>query len=888
MFTSLSARSQKEHFLSVCFAIVVPKRLDRKGTKVARINSHCANLKILILNALSGSIPYLAAAMQALFPDDNSGPRFADIILPLNLPQLLTYGVPHNLQNMIKTGMRVEVSLGKNKQYAGIVARLHNKKPEQYEVKPIRNIIDDEPIVNDTQLKFWEWIGDYYIAAPGEVMQAALPAHLKLAGETRIEWAPQDIDVLHEWSDETFPAAEALETRGELTMTELRSITGNRHFNTVLNELLENEVVRIVDSLEPDYRPKRERVISLAEQYHEEDRMHALFDELQRAPRQLELIMAYIELSVKKGIVRQADLLERTAANSAQVKALSDKGVFTIKEVEVDRVALGEKYEAKEIEFTPAQQKAYDDLTKSLEEKDVVLLEGVTGSGKTLLYIDKIKKCIAEGKQAILLLPEIGLTTQLVTRLYAYFGEELGVYHSRFSNNERVEIWEKVRKGKYKIIAGPRSALWLPYGEVGLIIADEEHDASYKQRDPAPRFNARDAAIFLASLHRAKVILGSATPSVESLFNAKQGKYGHTQLKERYLGVNLPAIELVNARSLDLVRQQGYRLLTPELQQAMADALERKKQVILFQNRRGYAPFQLCTMCGWVPQCKNCAVSLTYHKSTDKLHCHYCGQKSAIIHTCPSCGSNRLQSKSFGTEKIEEEVQQLFPKARVARMDIDSMRGKQSMSALLEQLEKRKIDILVGTQMVVKGLDFASVSLVGILSADSLLSYPDFRVNERAFQLMEQVSGRAGRTDGAGRVLIQAYNLQHPTLKWVQEHDVNAYYEHEIKYREYFGYPPFTRLIKISFRHKDEPKAIEAGMLMAQALKHVENISIQGPGPAIVSRVRNQYVQEVWVKCARQKAVIEQVKNIIRHQRQAIPAIKGNAAIQVIPDSDPF
>ena len=719
-------------------------------------------------------------------------------------------------------------------------------------------------------------------------MQAALPAHLKLAGETRIEWAPQDIDVVYEWSDETYPAAEALETRGELTMSELRSLTGNRHFNTVLNDLLENEVVRIIDSLEPDYRPKRERVISLEERYKADEQMHALFDELQRAPRQLELIMAYIELSVKNGVVRQADLLERTSATSAQIKALADKGIFSVKEVEVDRIVLGAKNEAKEIELTPAQQKAYEELTKGLEEKDVVLLEGVTGSGKTLLYIDKIKKCIAEGKQAILLLPEIGLTTQLVRRLYAYFGEDLGVYHSRFSNNERVEIWEKVRKGKYKIVAGPRSALWLPYSKVGLIIADEEHDTSYKQKDPAPRFNARDAAIYLASLHDAKVILGSATPSLESLYNAKQGKYGYVRLRERYLGVNLPVIELVNAKSLDMVRQQGYRLLTPELQHAMADALQSKKQVILFQNRRGYAPFQLCTVCGWVPQCKNCAVSLTYHKSTDKLHCHYCGQKSAIIHTCPSCGSSHLQSKTFGTEKIEEEVQQLFPKARVARMDVDSMRGKQSMSQLLEQLEKHKIDILVGTQMVVKGLDFATVALVGILSADSLLSYPDFRVNERAFQLMEQVSGRAGRADGAGRVLIQAYNLQHPTLKWVQEHDVNAYYEHEIKYREYFGYPPFTRLIKISLRHKDEPKAIEAGMLMVQALQQVDNISVQGPGPAIVSRVRNQYVQEVWVKCPRQKATIEHVKHVIRLQRQAIPAMKGNAAVQIVPDADPL
>ncbi len=825
--------------------------------------------------------------MQPLLSTNGTGALFADIILPLNLSRTLTYGVPVDMQGAIRTGMRVEVSLGKNKVYSGIVDRLHHEKPELYEVKPIRQLIDEEPVVNDTQLQFWKWIGDYYMAEPGEVMQAALPAHLKLQGETRLQWAPQDIDVVYEWSDAAYPAAESLENRGELTMTELRSITGARHFNGVLQELIENQVVIIKDALEPEYRPKKERVVTLAEEFTGDEALHALFDELSRAPKQLELLMAYIELSMKNGTVRQADIIERTSATAAQVKALADKGIFKVKEVEVDRLVFGKKQEEKEIVFTLAQQKAYDELLQSMDEKDVVLLEGVTGSGKTLLYVDRVKAAIAEGKQAILLLPEIGLTTQLVSRLYAYFGDDLGVYHSRFSNNERVEIWEKVRTGKYKVVAGPRSALWLPYNNIGIIVADEEHDASYKQKDPAPRFHARDAAIYLASLHKAKVILGSATPSVESLYNAQQGKYGYVQLKERYQGVRMPGIELVNAKSLEAVRQLGYKLLTPELQQAMGEALQNKKQVILFQNRRGYAPFQLCMVCGWVPQCKNCAVALTYHKSTDKLHCHYCGQKSAVIHSCPSCGSNRLQSKTFGTEKIEEEVQQLFPKARVARMDVDSMRGKQTLSQLLDQLAKQKVDILVGTQMVVKGLDFAPVSLVGILSADSLLSYPDFRVNERAFQLMEQVSGRAGRADGAGRVIIQVHNLQHPVLKWVQEHDVRAYYDHEIKYREYFAYPPFSRLIKVIFKHKDEPKTIEAANVMAQAVSKIEGIIIQGPGPAVVSRVRNLYVQEIWIKCPRDRRVINEVKSVIRTQRQAITTTKGNNALQVLPDVDP-
>jgi len=811
---------------------------------------------------------------------------FADIILPLNLPQLLTYGVPHEMQEQLRPGMRVEVALGKNKQYAGIIERLHNEKPEAYQVKPIKGIIDEEPVVNDRQLQFWHWITQYYMAAPGEVMQAALPAHLKLMGETRLEWTGND-HITYEWSDEGYVASEALQMRKELTISELRSIVSAKHFAAVLNELLEKEVVRINESLETSYRPRREKVVTLATLYKQEKELMALFDQLARAPKQLELLMAYTELSIKNGVVRQDDLLDRTNASPAQVKALADKGIFIVEEKNVDRLLRENIKPAKEIVFTTAQQTAYDELNKGLEEKNVALLHGVTGSGKTLLYIHKIKECLASGRQAILLLPEIGLTTHLVSRLHAFFGDIMGVYHSHFSNNERVEIWEKVRKGAYKIVIGPRSALWLPYSDIGLIIVDEEHDSSYKQKDPAPRFHARDAAIYLASLFEAKVILGSATPSVESLFNVQHHKYGYIALKDRYQGVKMPAIEIINAKSLETVRQLGVKLLTPELQQAILEALQHRKQVILFQNRRGYAPFQLCTVCGWVPQCKNCAVSLTYHKSTDKMHCHYCGLKAAVTQSCPQCGSTKLVSKSFGTEKIEEEVQQIFPTARVARMDVDSMRGKHSMTELLDQLEKRKVDILVGTQMVVKGLDFASVSLVGILSADSLLSYPDFRVNERAFQLMEQVSGRAGRVDGMGRVLIQANNVQHPVLQWVKDHDVHAFYTQEIRYREHFIYPPFSRLIKITFKHQDEPKAIAAATMLAEALKTYQGIAVQGPGPAIVPRVRNFFLQEIWIKCQRDNKALDTLKTFLKEQKQHILSKRGNTNVQVIFDVDP-
>lgn len=818
-----------------------------------------------------------------LFADESFS--FADIILPLNLPQTLTYGVPVQMQGMLKPGMRVEVGLGKNKQYAGIVEKLHNRKPETYSVKPIKNILDETPVVHERQLQFWRWIVRYYLAAPGEVMQAALPAHLKLAAETRLVWNPQKEEF--PWSDDAYLAAEALEMKKELTISELRNIVGHRNLDKVLRELLEEEAVLINDSVEPTYRPKKEKIISLAPEFKPQEALADLFENLKNAPRQLELIMAYISLSVQNKFVKQADILEKVPGASPQIKTLSEKGIFIVEEKNVDRLIYKAPDERKDIIFSGPQQKAFKEINALLNEKEVVLLEGVTGSGKTLLYIEKIKACLTAGKQALLLLPEIGLTTQLVSRLMAYFGEDLGVYHSKFSNNERIEIWEKVRKQQYRIIAGPRSALWLPFNELGLIIVDEEHDGSYKQKDPAPRFHARDAAIYLASLHQAKVILGSATPSVESLFNVQQGKFGYAALRERYLGVKMPEITLVNARSLEQVKSQGIVLITPELKHEMAEALKSRKQIILFQNRRGYAPFQLCLVCGWVPHCKNCAVSLTYHKYSDKLHCHYCGLKSLPVHTCPSCGSNRLQSKSFGTEKVEEEVQYIFPEARVARMDVDSMRGKRSLADLLQKLEKHQIDILVGTQMVVKGLDLEKVALVGILSADSLLSFPDFRVNERAFQLMEQVSGRAGRTDGTGKVLVQTYNLQHPVLKWVYDHDVRAFFDHEIKYREFFGYPPFSRMIKLVFRHREESRAIQGAEQMAQVLRSVESISVQGPVPALVSKVRNMYLQEIWIKCPRNTEVINRVKNLLLSQRQIITAQRGFSNLQIVFDVDP-
>lgn len=827
--------------------------------------------------------------MPALFATPGAASRFADVILPLALPQMLTYGIPTELQGLVQPGMRVEVSLGKNKQYAGIVARLHAEAPEAYEVKPIRALMDELPVVSAIQLRFWEWIAEYYAASPGEVMQAALPAHLKLAAETRLQWAPRHTIQPLQWSTVASPAAEALQYKGALSISELRQLVGRKHLIAVLHELLHAEAVIINDALEPSYKPKLEKVISLAPAYTAEDALAPVFDVLSRAPKQLEALMAFLTFSAKEGSgVRQAALLAEGRATAPALKALAERGILNIGTQETERIPLRDTARAGDIVFTPAQQTTFDVLNEGLAAKHVALLQGVTGSGKTLLYIQKIRDCIAEGKQALLLLPEIGLTTQLVRRLYAYFGDELGVYHSRFSNNERVEIWEKVADGRYKVVAGPRSAIWLPFQKLGVVICDEEHDASYKQRDPAPRFHARDAAVYLAGLHGAPAILGSATPSVESLYNVQQGKYAYAGLKERYLGVQMPRIEIINARERGAEgNKKSSGILTPSLQEAMKEALAEKRQIILFQNRRGYAPFQICTVCGWVPECRNCAVSLTYHKREDKMQCHYCGLAVSVPQTCAQCGSNRLVSRSFGTEKIEEEVKSLFPEARVARMDLDTMRGRHALSELLDNMEAQQTDILVGTQMVVKGLDFAPVALVAILSADALLSYPDFRVNERGFQLMEQVAGRAGRADGNGRVLIQAYNLEHPVLQWVCDHDVGAFYRHEIGYREFFQYPPFSRMIRLVFRHREEEKAAQAAAMLAERLLQFSGISLAGPVAALVPRVRNQYVQELLVKSPRDLALLQSLKTFLKEQRSLLQAQKGLREVQVVIDVDP-
>lgn len=815
---------------------------------------------------------------------------FAEIIIPLALPKNYTWSVPDHLLDKIQVGVRVEVVLGKNKKYAGIIKSIHQQAPEAYETKDILNVLDDMPIVHPQQFKLWEWIAQYYMCSEGEVMAAALPAHFKLSSETVIVYNEEFGDDFQTLDHDEFLVGEALLIRKELKISEVQQILDSNHVYPVIKRLIEKRVCHVWESLVETYTPKKVSFVKLAPEYRNEEALSKLLNEdakLQRAEKQLELLLSYLHLEQTESFVRKSDLLKKSNASDAQLKGLVQKGILIVEKQVVDRIS----YPAEDInvdtDFTPAQTEAYQQLVHQFEQKDVCLLHGVTASGKTLLYIRLIEQYIREGKQVLYLLPEIALTSQVIRRLQKHFGGHIGIYHSKFSQNERVEIWKKIKNGSLKVVVGARSALFLPFQDIGLVIVDEEHDSSYKQQDPAPRYNARDASVFLAQIFNAKVLLGSATPSIESYFNALQGKYGLVSLLERFGGVKMPLIHVIDTKKFPQPDHEKV-IITPELEEAMKQSLEEGKQIILFQNRRGYHPYQICQQCGHIPKCKYCDVSLTFHKITHKLHCHYCGTIYAPINECVACGSHNFMKRSFGTEKIEEHLSSLFPDAKIARMDVDSVRGKTAHDQLIYQFENKEIDILVGTQMVVKGLDFENVNLVGVLDADSLLTFIDFRVNERAFQLMEQVSGRAGRKDGKGNVLIQVAQTQHPVLQFVRNHDYLAFYDFEIQSRKAFVYPPFSRVLNITFKHKQKEIVDKAANWMARALHPQFGAYLIGPSAPVVSRIRNQYLMELFIRIPRNAQMMNDCKRIILEQIAAIHQEKDLKSVVIIPDVDKY
>lgn len=673
----------------------------------------------------------------------------------------------------------------------------------------------------------------------------------------------------------------------DITLDEVQKIVQEKSAWKIVNSLIDKKLVSVYENLYENYKPKKENFVFLTDQYQQEDQLKTLFEILEKAPKQLHLLLTYLHLVKTEKNVLQADLLKHANASQPQLKALCEKGVFEVKKLEVDRLQTEYKGELIENVLSKIQQKAYEEIQSGFAEKKPVLLKGITGSGKTHIYFQLIKDCIQQGQQALYLLPEIALTTQIIRKLRATFGDKIGIYHSRFSNNERVEVWQKIQHQQYDVVIGARSALLLPFSNLGLIIVDEEHDTSYKQQDPAPRYHARDSAIYLAYQSEANIVLGSATPSVESYYNAKQNKYKLVELGARFGEGKLPPIHFIDAKK-EQVEKRMKGIFSQTLIDEIQKTIQAKKQVILFQNRRGYSPFLQCTTCGWVPQCKYCDVSLTYHKVTDQLHCHYCGSKSPVIKICLACGGNRILAKSFGTEKIEEEIKQQFPNARVQRFDWDAMRTKNKYQEIIRQFEKQEIDILVGTQMVVKGLDFEHVNLVGVLSADSLLSYPDFRVNERVFQLLEQVSGRAGRKDGNGNVFIQAYKVNNPTLLKVQEHDFENFFLKELEGRKDFQYPPYTRIIKITLKHRDQKTVLDAAQKLGLDLAELPKTILFGPAEPPIARVRNLFIQEILLKINRDSDHVKQIKSTLKEKISMLNITKNFSTVNVQVDVDPF
>ncbi len=826
---------------------------------------------------------------QSLF--QNASPAesrsYAEVIIPLALPKNYTWAIPEDFKPNIKTGSRVEVVLGKNKRYSGIVKQIHNNKPQAFEPKEILNLLDEEPQVYPPQLQLWQWIADYYMCSEGEVMQAALPSHLKLSSETNLTYNEEYGEDFSDLDNEEYLVAEALLIKKELKLTEVQQILDASHVYPVIKRLLEKGVCMVWEALKEKYKERKETYVTLHPTYHNEENLSKLLNDWSKnkAPKQLELLLSYLHLMKTVGEVTQPELLKKANATPAQLKGLADKNILRLEKRSTDRIAGLPKDVKIDFQLSDAQLLAGDDVLQVFNEKAVCLLQGVTASGKTQIYIKLIEQYIKSGKQVLYMLPEIALTAQIIRRLQKYFGGYITIYHSKFNPNERVEIWNKIKTGETKVVLGARSSLFLPFKDLGLVIVDEEHDPSYKQQDPAPRYHARDAAIYYASLFNAKVLLGSATPSIESYHNTQLGKYGLVKLTERYGNVKMPLIELVDVKTI-ITQNKGKVILSPQLSEAIQQTLQQKKQVILFQNRRGYSPYEICGTCGWIPQCKNCDVTLTYHKAKNKLQCHYCGTSYPIVLTCAACGSHNFIKKNFGTEKMEEALIEAFPNARVARMDYDSIRGKHDHDALIKLFEQQKIDILAGTQMVVKGLDFEHVNLVGIVDADGILNFTDFRVNERAYQLMEQVSGRAGRREEQGKVIVQVTNTNHPVLKFVQQHNYEYLYRFEIENRKNFFYPPFSRIIQITCKHKEKHIAEEAANILGQFLAKQYASYLSGPAEPIVNRVRNQYLMELLLKLPKDAQVMKQCKKDVLQQIAIIQSNKRYRSVNIIPDVD--
>jgi primosomal protein N' (replication factor Y) len=816
--------------------------------------------------------------------------NFIDVILPIPLEKLFTYHITVAEANFIKPGMRVAVPFGKSKIYTAIVFKIHQNAPQSYEAKEIHQILDDKPLVTAEQFRFWQWISEYYMCTLGEVMRAALPSAFLLESETIITRNTK-IEINETLlKEEEFTVYEALHHQTSIKVQDVSDFLKKKNVIPVLKNLLDKKAISIQEEIYEKYKPKLIRYVKLTEKYLAEEALEGLINSLKRAPKQKEIILSYFSLSAaKKDPIKVSELIKESKATSNQVKTLIDKQILEDFYVKKDRISYDKIERNPSKQLNKYQSIALNEIHKSIEDHNVTLFKGVTSSGKTELYVKLIEDTLKEGKQVLYLVPEIALTSQLIQRLQYYFGQAVLAYHSKFSLNERVESWNKLLTNSEKahIILGARSSVLLPFKKLGLVIVDEEHEPSYKQFDPAPRYHARDTAIILASLFNAKTILGSATPSLESYYNAtKEKKYGFVELNRRYNDVLMPEMELVDIKDKHRrKRMTGH--FSDRLIEEMEEALSNDSQIILFQNRRGFSPVIACQTCGHSPQCPNCDVSLTYHQFRNELRCHYCGFKIPMQQSCGACGGVALDTKGFGTEQVEEEVRQLFPECKVARMDLDTTRGKYSYEKIISSFEDKDIDVLVGTQMVTKGLDFRNVKLVGIMNADNLLNFPDFRAHERSFQLLQQVAGRAGRTDERGKVLIQTYNPYHKILQQVATNDFESMFNEQLEDRYNYKYPPTYRLIKITLKHRDYNKVNEGSDWIARSLRQLFKEHVLGPEFPPVARIRNQYHKNILIKIPKNQSLPKTKKAILKIKNSFL-SVKDFRSVRVILNVDNY
>ncbi len=820
---------------------------------------------------------------------------FADLILPIPVPRLFTYRVPRGMADLLRIGARVIVPFGKrnSRVLTAIVAKLHNSPPTAYQARYISEVLDEYPLVTGYQLELFRWMAEYYMCTIGEVMNIALPSGLKISSQSKVQYNP-DFDYPELLTDFEAVLLAELKKQPALSYDELGRLAGEgTNVPALIKSLVGKQAVIVFEEVKEKYIPKMVRKIRLHRNYEEREQLLVLLQRLEKLPKQQEVVMRYLshipmqrspELNQKgldKTILNQDDELSQSS-----LATLVKNQVFETFEVIQPRFADAHVPQA-EIRLTEHQQRASDTIMAQFESRNVVLLHGITGSGKTEVYINLIQQALSGGSQVLYLLPEIALTTQIVVRLQRVFGDKMGIYHSKFSDNERVEVWKGVVSGRYQFVVGVRSSVFLPFDNLGLLIVDEEHETSYKQHDPAPRYHARDVAIMLAHWQQAKVLLGSATPALETYYQARQGRYGLVELFNRFGNATLPDIRLVDTK-----REKQQKSMKQEFSSVLLESLgqnmERREQSILFQNRRGYSPYMQCEDCDWTAECDNCAVSLTYHQRDAELRCHYCGHKEPVPRTCPACGSTKVKTIGFGTEKLEDQLQIFFPDSKILRMDLDTTRAKNAYQQIIQEFETGNIDILVGTQMITKGLDFDNVSLVGIFDADRLIRFPDFRATERSFQMLTQVSGRAGRRAGRqGTVLIQTANPQQSILQRIIQNDYIGLYEEEIQERQNFNYPPFSRLIKLTIRHTDKRISQQAADRLATELTDALGSSrVLGPEEPLIERIRNQFLYDILIKLERDKVNVKAVKAFIQERINNILTDKGLRQVSIVTDVD--